>query len=165
MNTGEEQSSDAIAKPKRKGWRRTLLFLLSTCWVVYGWIPIVPIGAIVVVAISRPKKVRLYLLALTAAAIGFVGTGLHVTLSKVKRVNLDTGAEFYEHKFNAGIRFGLGTIDWFIHRGKVVIYDDHSCQPEVDQANAYVADFIENYNLDDANFLLDSFLYQQGITP
>lgn len=164
MNTeipDEPLSSD---KPKRPIRRNILLFLSSTCWIINGNIPLIPIGAILGVAICRPKKPRIYLLVLVAALIGFIGTGLHVTLAKVKRINVDTGAELYVNQMNAGVRFGAGTIDYFKNKGKVFIYDDPSYESEVNKANEYVSQFIEHYNAGDSSFMLDSFVYQQGIT-
>jgi hypothetical protein len=164
METDTQETSTSTEKPKSSRKRTTLLFVGSTCWLINSLVPIVPIGAIIGLAICRPKKVRTYILVLVAALIGFAGTGLHVTLAKVKRTNVDTGAECFERKMQGGIRLGTGTIDYFLHRGKMVVYDDPSYQAEVDKANAYVSTFVKRYNANDASFMLESFVYQQGIT-
>jgi len=164
MDTETQDQASAPEKLKRSRRRSILLFVGSTCWIINGYIPIVPIGTILGLAICRPKKMRTYLLVLVATLIGFVGTGLHVTLAKVKRVNLETGAEFFEYKLQGGIRIGTGTFDYFLHRGKMVVYDDPSFQTEVDEANAYVSKFVEKHNTNDPSFMLESFVYQQGIT-
>ena len=141
-----------------------LLFFGGMFWININWIPIIPIGAILGLVIFRPRKLRTYFLVLIAAAIGFVGTGPNVNFMKLKRINLDTGGEFYEYKAQFGVHFGTGTIYHLKNRNKVVIYDDQHKKTEVDQANAYVNKFIEHYNAGDPNFILETFVYQQGIT-
>ena len=164
MDSELKDSGISQDKPKRRTLRIVLVFIVSTCWILNGPLPLLPIGALLCIAISRPKKVRTYILILIAAMIGFVGTGLHITIAKNKQINTDTGKETYPRTISAGARFGTESINYFQNRGKMVIFSDASYLTEVEQANTYVREFIEQYNANDPSFILNTFIYQQGIT-
>lgn len=151
-------------KPQKRKDKRILLTLMSTTWFIYAPIPIVPVGAILGLLIFRPRKALTYLLVLLAALLGFAGTGFHVSLIKEKRINLDSGKEFFVTKYNGGIRLGIDTIDHLLNGNKIKIYSGSQFKNEIDQANEYVLKFTDYFNDSDSTFLMETFLLQQGIT-
>jgi len=161
-----KEEDQAMPQEKTNGFIQKVfvLFLGSTCWVVYHHIPILPLGAILYAICVKPRKVNRYILIVLASMIGFLGTGLHFSIMKKINIDQKTGSKSAHNTFHFGVRWGLGTLNYFRFKGKVILYDDTKFPKEVAFANAYVKKFVEHINTGDPSFFENTFVYQEGVT-
>jgi len=142
----------------------TILLIVSTLWVMIQHMPYVPLGLLVIVYFVGKQELKVYAPFVLMSIIGFIGTGIYVNSYTTTRTMLRTGKTFESSHFNMGFRFGTSTMNYLLRDDSMVIFDDGKHSTEIKMAQAYVEKLEQSIRDNNATFMLESFVYQNGVT-
>jgi len=87
-----------------------------------------------------------------------------MSIATTTRTMLKTGKTFESSHFNMGFRVGTSTMDYLLRDDSMVIFDDGKYSTEIKMAQAYVEKLEQSIRDNNSTFMLESFVYQNGVT-
>jgi len=142
----------------------TILLIVSTLWVMIQHMPYVPLGLLVIVYFVGKQELKVYVPFVLMSIIGFIGTGIYFNSYTTTRTMLRTGKTFESSHFNMGFRVGTSTMDYLLRDDSMVIFNDGKYSTEIKMAQAYVEKLEQSIRNNNSTFMLESFVYQNGVT-
>jgi len=142
----------------------TILLIVSTLWVMIQHMPYVPLGLLVIIYFLGKQELKVYAPFVVMSIIGFIGTGIYVNSYTTIRTMLKTGKTFECSHFNMGFRVGTSTMDYLLRDDSRVIFNDGKHSTEIKMAQAYVEKLEQSIHDNNSTFMLESFVYQNGVT-
>lgn len=141
-----------------------ILMIVSTLWVMLQHIPYVPLGLLIIVYFVGKQELKVYVPFVLMSIVGFIGTGIYFNSYTTTRTMIATGKTFDSSHFNLGYRFGTSTMDYLLRDDSIVIYDDGKYSAKIKMGQAYVEKFEQSIHENNSTFMVESFVYQNGIT-
>jgi len=142
----------------------SILLIVSTLWVMVQHMPYVPLGLLIILYSLGKQELKVYVPFVLMSIIGFIGTGIYVNSYTTTRTMLKTGKTFESSHFNMGFRVGTSTMDYLLRDDSMVIFDDGKHSTEIKMAQEYVEKLEQSIRDNNSTFMLDSFVYQNGVT-
>jgi hypothetical protein len=142
----------------------SILMVASTLWVMVQHMPYVPLGLLLIVYFVGKQELKVYVPFVLMSIIGFIGTGIYLNTYTTTRTMIATGKTFDSSHFKVGYRFGTSTMDYLLRDDSIVIYNDGKHSEEVKMAQAYVEKLEQSIHENNLTFMVESFVYQNGIT-
>ena len=141
-----------------------ILMIASTLWVMVQHMPYVPLGLLLIVYFVGKQELKIYVPFVLMSIIGFIGTGIYLNTYTMTRTMIATGKTFDSSHFKVGYRLGTSTMDYLLRDDSIVIYNDGKHSEEVKMAQAYVEKLEQSIYENNSTFMVESFVYQNGIT-
>ncbi len=145
-------------------FKYTILMIVSTCWVMVQHIPYVPLGLLVIIYSLGKQKLKIYIPFVLMSIMGFIGTGIYFNSYTTTRTMIATGKTFDSSHFNLGFRFGTSTMNYLLRDDRIVIFNDGKYSETVKNGQTYVENFEKAFHENNSSFMVENFLYKNGIT-
>jgi len=141
-----------------------ILMIASTFWIMVENIPYVPLGLLVIAYFVGKQELKVYVPFVLMSIIGFIGTGIYLNTYTTIRTIIATGQTFESSHFNLGYKCGTSTMDYLLKDNRIIIFDDGKHSEEIKVAQLYVKNFEKAFHDNNSTFMVESFVYQNGIT-
>jgi len=141
-----------------------ILMLASTSWIMVQHFPYVPIGLLVILYFVGKQELKVYLPFIVMSVIGFMGTGIYFNTYSTTRTMLATGKTFNSQHFGISYRWGMGILTYLLKDDRVVIFNDGKLFKEIALGQAYIKELESSLLENNSTFMLESFVYQNGVT-
>lgn len=126
---------------------KIILLLLATIWIEYNQVPTFPIGFVVLLfLLGRKITLKQSVPFIIAMILGFVGTGISWQIFNETKIDPLTEKRHYFSKYLLGFNFGIKNIKYLLSQNTITIYQDTLYEREHQLLDAYLKDFVKNYN-------------------
>jgi len=127
--------------------KTTLLFIVATIWIEYNYIPILPIGFLVILLLLRPRTLKRFSPFVIAMVLGLIGTGISLQFFKSLTINPHTKAEHHLSKFLWGFNVGTKNLTRFLNRNIIKLYQDDIYTQQQKILERHLQKVIQHYNM------------------
>jgi len=141
---------------------KIILFVVATIWIEYNYIPIIPIGFLVVLFWVRPKSIKKALPFVIAILLGLIGTGVSLQFFHLTKVNPNTQERYELSKFNLGFNLGTKNITRFLNRDVIKLYQDNIYAQQQERLDNYLRGIVPRYNANQTTTPLSSLYEKYG---
>ena len=122
--------------------------ICSTFWIIFNYIPYIPLGAILCLTyVLFKKRYKLIALIVAFSIIGFIGTGVSYSVNMAQSPQ---NKAINGISTNINFNLGTGTIEYLINKDKITIFDDNWFEEDIRAINDIKSkEFIQSYNSKD----------------
>ncbi len=126
-------------------------------WIEYNYVPIVPVGFLVVLLLVRPRTVKQFAFFAVAMILGLMGTGISLQFFESVKINPNTGAEYRLSKSLWGFDLGTKNLTHFLNRDIIKLYQDDIYTQQQQMLDNHLREFTPLYNAGDRSVLSTPF--------